>query len=108
MRQQRYNQTLAIKKAHPHFVLLSYDIRDDRLRTKLFKLLKRYGTAVQFSVFECYLDAQQRRQLQVQLVTLLGDDRQNVLWYELCRECEQQVRDLGIKTAAAFELVYLL
>lgn len=32
--------------------LLTYDIRDNKLRTKFAKFLTRYGRRVQFSVFE--------------------------------------------------------
>jgi CRISPR-associated protein Cas2 len=38
------------------FYLVSYDIPDDRRRTRLAKLLKDYGGRVQYSVFECLLN----------------------------------------------------
>ena len=33
-------------------ILLSYDIRDDKLRTKFSKYIKKFGYRVQYSVFE--------------------------------------------------------
>ena len=33
-------------------ILISYDIRDDKLRTKFAKYIKKYGYRVQYSVFE--------------------------------------------------------
>lgn len=33
-------------------ILLSYDIQDDKLRTKFSKFIKKYGYRVQYSVFE--------------------------------------------------------
>lgn len=33
-------------------ILISYDIKDDKLRTKFAKFIKRYGYRVQYSVFE--------------------------------------------------------
>lgn len=33
-------------------VLISYDIKDDKLRTKFSKFIKKYGYRVQYSVFE--------------------------------------------------------
>jgi len=39
-----------------HFIVLAYDIPDDRRRTKLFKTLKRFGFPVQESVFEFHLN----------------------------------------------------
>ncbi|MCA9742068.1 CRISPR-associated endonuclease Cas2, partial [candidate division KSB1 bacterium] len=36
-------------------LLVSYDIVDDKQRTKLAKRLQNYGQRVQYSVFECDL-----------------------------------------------------
>lgn len=33
-------------------ILISYDIKDDKLRTKFAKFIKKYGHRVQYSVFE--------------------------------------------------------
>ncbi len=33
-------------------LIVSYDIHDDKLRTKFSKILKRYGRRIQYSVFE--------------------------------------------------------
>ena len=37
------------------YYIITYDIRDDRRRDKIFKLLKGYVTPVQYSVFEGYV-----------------------------------------------------
>ena len=34
------------------FILVTYDIENDRRRTKIHKLLEGYGLAVQYNVFE--------------------------------------------------------
>ncbi|MCI9275446.1 MAG: CRISPR-associated endonuclease Cas2 [Clostridia bacterium] len=33
-------------------ILISYDIKDDKLRTKFSKYIKKYGYRIQYSVFE--------------------------------------------------------
>lgn len=33
-------------------ILISYDIKDDKLRTKFSKYIKKYGHRIQYSVFE--------------------------------------------------------
>lgn len=49
------------------FVVVSYDIPDDRRRLKVMKTLKGFGAHVQYSVFECRLEvkdlAEMRRKL---------------------------------------------
>ena len=37
------------------FVVIAYDIVDDKHRTKISKLLEGYGERVNYSVFECML-----------------------------------------------------
>lgn len=41
------------------FIIVSYDITDDRLRNKLYETLKDYGNPVQYSIFECNLNKNQ-------------------------------------------------
>jgi len=38
-----------------HYVLVSYDISNDKRLRKMFKLLRGYGEHVQFSIFLCQL-----------------------------------------------------
>lgn len=40
------------------FVVVSYDIPDDKRRTKVMKTLRDFGHHVQYSVFECDLKMQ--------------------------------------------------
>jgi len=37
------------------YVVISYDIPEDKRRTKIHKTLKSYGQWMQYSVFECDL-----------------------------------------------------
>ena len=41
------------------FYVISYDIPDDRRRGQLAKVLKGFGTRVQYSVFEAHLNRTQ-------------------------------------------------
>ena len=43
------------------FYVISYDIPDDRRRNQLAKVLKGFGTRVQYSVFEAHLNRTQYR-----------------------------------------------
>jgi len=52
--------TLLIQKNHfliltfPNMLLISYDISDDKVRTKFSKYIRKYGRRVQYSVYEIY------------------------------------------------------
>jgi CRISPR-associated protein Cas2 len=65
------------------FTVVSYDIVDDKRRTKVFKLLKGYGAHVQFSVFECELDDGQLARLKVELLELVDPHLDSVRLYQL-------------------------
>jgi len=45
------------------FYAISYDIRDDYRRSSVSRILEKYGTRVQRSVFECDLTLEQFQEL---------------------------------------------
>ncbi len=47
--------------------LVAYDVADQRRRTRLHKLLRSFGEAVQKSVFVCALDEQRKARLETLL-----------------------------------------
>jgi len=76
------------------FIVVSYDIADDRRRTRLHRELKNFGTRVQYSVFECVLEAKDFSRLQTAVKRVIRDD-DHVRYYRLCEHCRQQVTALG-------------
>ncbi|OPX19386.1 MAG: CRISPR-associated endonuclease Cas2 [Desulfobacca sp. 4484_104] len=78
------------------FVVISYDIEDDRRRTKVRQTLRDYGKWVQFSVFECNLPRPQFERLRHQLASLICMDRQDsIRFYFLCENCQGKIARLG-------------
>jgi CRISPR-associated protein Cas2 len=57
--------------------LICYDITDDKRRDRAFKVCKKHGIHLQFSVFECDLNAMELTGLQRELgaVISLADDQ---------------------------------
>jgi len=55
------------------FVVVSYDITDDRRRLKVMKTMRNFGTHVQYSVFECRLNAKELEELRGRLKKLIGN-----------------------------------
>lgn len=72
------------------FVVVCYDIPNNRRRTKVGKVLEGFGTRVQKSVFECDLDAKHIDKLKQKLGKLLQQE-DSVRYYYLCRECLPKV-----------------
>jgi len=76
------------------FIVVSYDIVDDRRRARLHRVLKNFGTRVQYSVFECMLEPKDFTRLQA-TVTLVVKRDDHVRYYRLCEQCERQVMVIG-------------
>ena len=76
------------------YVLISYDISDDKKRNKVAGLLKDQGKRVQYSVFECHLDAKRLNDLIVRLEPFAeGDD--SIRIYQICETCLKKMIMLG-------------
>jgi CRISPR-associated protein Cas2 len=76
--------------------LISYDISVDRRRTRIAKILEGFGQRVQYSVFECDLDANQYQVLWRKLVrTIQPDEGDSLRFYRLCAACVTNVTIVG-------------
>ena len=86
------------------FVLVTYDIENDKLRTKVADVLERHGRRVQWSVFECHLTPKQYEALKGQLADLVEPrgagtpeppGTHSIRFYRLCKACTGRFEVLG-------------
>ena len=78
------------------YIVISYDIKDDKRRTKIHKALKNYGAWVQYSVFECHLSEQEYRALRRRLEPLIQiEEADSIRFYGLCGACHALIEQLG-------------
>jgi len=77
------------------FILVVYDISNDRRRTKLHNLLLNYGTPVQYSVFECLLDENQIRKMKAAIRKIINPRKDNLRYYWLCAHCVKKIEAQG-------------
>jgi len=77
------------------FVVVSYDISDDRRRLRAARLLSDYGRRVQKSVFECDLDERRFLKLKDALNRLIHHEEDSVRFYQLCPRCRRTVEVSG-------------
>jgi CRISPR-associated protein Cas2 len=69
------------------FVLIVYDISNDRRRTRLHDLLLDFGTPVQYSAFECRLSEKDILKLKNGVKRIIRPRKDNVRYYHLCADC---------------------
>jgi len=90
------------------FYLVSYDIPDDKRRTRLAKAIKDFGDRVQYSVFECLLDDALFEQMTARITALLDMNEDSVRIYRMCGSCEKQIQIIGQGDISRIEEVYIL
>ena len=76
-------------------VVVTYDISEDKRRTKIHKVLKSYGQWMQFSVFECVLTATEYARLRNRLDKLIQPEEDSIRFYFLCECCQRKVERIG-------------
>lgn len=77
------------------YVLISYDISEDKTRTRLAKRLKDFGKRAQYSVFEAEITPKEMEKLKKHLAKVeLGKD-DSIRLYTLCKSCIGNVRIWG-------------
>jgi len=88
--------------------LVCYDISDDRERTRVFRLLKKHGQAVQESVFELHrIPYSGLKRLHSQLRDIVSDPH-CLRFYRLTQDAIADSRDLSGKPLARRPLFVLL
>ena len=87
------------------FVVVAYDIADDRRRQKIARLLVQYGIRCNESVFECLLTGPKIRKLKQQLAKLADEKEDSILYYYLCLPCVMKRDSLGKKPGFAPEVI---
>ena len=83
-------------------VLITYDVNTEdaagkRRLKKIAKQCTNYGQRVQNSVFECLVDASQRKQLQYNLLEIMNKDRDSLRFYYLGNKYQTKIEHFGSK-----------
>ena len=73
--------------ADKQFLVVVYDISDDRRRTRLHNALLDFGTPVQYSVFECWVTAAELKTMQAKVNKVIRPRKDHVRYYFLCAAC---------------------
>lgn len=78
------------------FIVISYDVQEDKRRTRIHKALKSYGQWVQYSVFECELEKKDYLRLRDRLDRLINKEAgDSVRFYFLCEGCVGHIERIG-------------
>ena len=88
------------------FVVVVYDISNDKRRTKLHNALLDHGTPVQYSVFECLLDEDGLAQMKRAVGKVIRPRVDRVRYYYLCQSCLKKVEiTSGVEVLSEEEVI---
>lgn len=90
------------------FLLVSYDIIEDKRRNKVANILEDYGERVQYSVFECLLDKEHFEKLKERLKEEIEETEDKVGFYFLCADCSKKIEYLGRQEVVTEPEVYII
>lgn len=81
--------------------IICYDITNNKLRTKIEKMLKNYGIRIQYSIFDCKISPEvYKNELNLKLKALSKNEKfikesDSILIFNLCGSCYKKVRAYG-------------
>ncbi len=83
--------------ARRQFLIIAYDIVSNRRRYRVEKLLKGYGRRANYSVFECRISRKDLKKLKKDIAELVSTKEDSILYYPLCRACEERREEIGFR-----------
>ncbi len=90
-------------------LLISYDISDDKLRTKFSKFIKKYGRSLQYSVYEIKNSPRVLRIIMTEIEEKFEEKFQlsdSVLIFPICEACDKKIKRYGYAANEEQDVVY--
>jgi len=90
------------------YVMVSYDVVDDKRRNKLMNFLKDFGVRVQYSVFECDIKEEMFEKMKKGVEEIIDKKEDRVRYYPICKACLKRIVISGwgeIKEDEGFEII---
>lgn len=80
-----------VMRAKKNFIVVAYDVSDDRRRNHVTKILEKVGVRVNYSVFECMLTDKQYMNLKKSILSEIDMQEDNVVYYPICLDCYSKI-----------------
>jgi len=90
------------------YIVVCYDIIDDRKRAKVAKVMQSYGVRVQKSVFDCRITYHQYMKMRRQLEKVIDFEEDSIRYYSLCSRCQSAVQVSGLSTKTEFDDIIIV
>lgn len=78
--------------------VVAYDITEPRRLKRIADICEDYGMRVQYSVFECRLEADKFGRFWDELVAVIDPATDRLVAYKVCVACARDIRSAGTQT----------
>jgi len=82
-------------KTKGKYIIVCYDVPEDKRRLKISNILEDYGERVQYSVFECLIDEEHLKEMKSRIMQEMKPEEDKVNIYILCNQCRKNSIYLG-------------
>jgi len=89
-------------------IIIAYDVSDPKRLHRVAQTCEDYGTRVQYSVFECYLDEEQFARLWNKLISLIDPTQDRLVAYKLDAHSAKQTLTAGTMICSERVICYLI
>ena len=89
-------------------IIVTYDIEDNRKRTRLAKKLRDFGPRVQKSVFEADIDDEELKRIKTMLDEIKLKKSDSIRLYHICGECKKKIKILGAGSVTEDKKFYIV
>lgn len=76
------------------FIVIAYDISDDKKRTDVSNMLLQFGKRVNLSVFECFVTSKELEKIK-KFMEYNIDREDSVIYYHICKDCLERIERQG-------------
>lgn len=78
-------------RARKNLIIVAYDISETKRRSKVVKILLKYGSRINFSVFECMVSDTDLERLKSDIRSHINVKKDIVAYYPICMKCYSKV-----------------
>lgn len=87
-------------------ILIAYDITNHKRLSQIAKHCEDHGVRVQYSLFECRLEADRFERFWMELNDLIDPKEDRLVAYRVCKNCAGEIREAGVmKTTSGTQVV---
>ena len=83
--------------AHQMLTLVAYDIADPKRLHHVAKVCEDWGLRIQYSVFECRLEADSFTRFWEELNTVIHPKLDRIVAYKICTKCAREIHSAGVQ-----------